>query len=219
MSKPSLTAQIADLPAVVREAITAIHITLDPTVRAGLSISLYNVTTGLEAGQQLPPCRLGPDGGLQITVDTDALPSGVAMSATVRHADINLMLDPLADIEDQIRGLWDSGLCGTLDAVRRAPSGDEAPRWTVKTWAGGETERTAFLRRVDVLTHGSDTEKALVEAGSLIRLAAWRRDTAILTADTVAEKKNRTRIAELLGGNRQTVYNVLARHTDSERVK
>lgn len=86
----------------------------------------------------------------RISVDTEHLPRrclGVSVAGWTRWPDLERDLDALAEVEEQIRDLYATGLLGTLDAARFTPLTDptQPPRWTVKTHAGSQAERSAWL--------------------------------------------------------------------------
>jgi hypothetical protein len=117
--------------------VSSLHIESDgPRYRVSLSIALY--------GQGTAPTTTH---GHRVSVDTENLPKGVSVTGWSRWPDLQRELDPLDEVEEQIRSLSASGLLGTLDAARFTPLSDpdQPPRWTVTTHAGSQAERDAWL--------------------------------------------------------------------------
>jgi hypothetical protein len=68
------------------------------------------------------------------------LPAGVELQGFARWPEQELLLDWRTPALDQIKALDQSGLCGRLDWFEPRPDA-----WTVKTHAGSDQERRAWL--------------------------------------------------------------------------
>jgi hypothetical protein len=133
----TLTDIINDLEPVVRNAVSGLHIEpAGPRYHVSLSIALYTQGTAPSATREH-----------RISVDTEHLPDGVSVAGWTRWPNLERDLDPFAQVEEQIRDLSATGLLGTLDAARFTPLSDPdlPPRWNVKTHAGSQAERSAWL--------------------------------------------------------------------------
>lgn len=92
-----------------------------------------------------------PYRGRVATVDTDDLPAGVTFAGFERWPDIERAIATEPDMWEQIRELNASGVLGRLDAARfdyGAPAvqaGYAPVSWTIKTHAGSQRERQAWV--------------------------------------------------------------------------
>lgn len=125
MSQRSLADHVAASPPEMQRAISSIWI----GEAAGRWIARASISTFLS------------DPGLD-----PVLPDGVSRAAIHRHPDVEWDLDPTMSVEIQIRTLHATGMLGSLDAARYNGS-DCAPSWVVKTHAGTQAERTAWMLR------------------------------------------------------------------------
>lgn len=84
------------------------------------------------------------------------LPPGVGLTARVRWPDQRRPLSMDVPIDQQIRDLHASGLVGSLDAARfqEVSGGRRAIRWLVKTHAGSDAERFAWLKSLSAAGYG-----------------------------------------------------------------
>jgi hypothetical protein len=82
-----------------------------------------------------------------ITADLRDLPPGVAATVAERWPEMVVELDLAPPPESQIRDLDASGLVVRVPVVRYEVSATETTRaWVVKTHAGSDAERAAWLR-------------------------------------------------------------------------
>jgi hypothetical protein len=134
MSAGTLAGILAELPASWRQRVSAITLETDDGVmwRARLLYAMWTEGPGL--------ADVGP---YTVSVDRNALPAGVTVRVAQRVPDTVHPLGPLSadGIKRAIEQLTASGLVGGLDWSRR-PSG----AWLIKTHAGSDAERRAWVR-------------------------------------------------------------------------
>ena len=82
---------------------------------------------------------IGTGRGCYATVDDAALPDGVTLGGVERWPDSRYVIDGGGTPDDAIRALDADRLVGALDWTRIGS------RWIVKTHAGSQRERTAWL--------------------------------------------------------------------------
>lgn len=145
----TLTEIVAGMEPPLRAALAAIRVDCDGAgAEARLSISLFR-----------PPSPAGSVSGYAVTIDTASLPAGVSLTGWERWPDIVRTISMATPMAAQIAALDASGLVGTLDAARFVPvhaadvaaGHHPAARWIVKTHAGSDAERLAWMR---TLPHG-----------------------------------------------------------------
>lgn len=140
---PQLLAEIvAAVPEMLRGAISTLWV--EPRPSGGWQVRL---TYALPVAAY--PGEITGTRQHQIAVDDRDLPLGVHVTDRARYPDsVHPLLvwgdDPRPHIDHQIRQLSANGTLGSLDAsIHHAPDGDQ---WCVKTHAGSDAERAAWLR-------------------------------------------------------------------------
>lgn len=135
---------VADLEPRLRDTLSSLAIAFDgERASVTLSFALYG-----------PPGTFGRAGPYQVTVDTANMPEGVSLAGWERYPDQQRPVTLDVPIPDQIAALEDAGMVGSLDAARfdggsdAVRAGYPATRWIVKTHAGSQNERMAWLRSV-----------------------------------------------------------------------
>jgi len=83
-----------------------------------------------------------PEHIADVDLDFLDLPEGITVSGWTRYPDIERAVMPV-DVEGQIREVEESGLLGHLDVSRYEVEG--RAWWIVKTHAGSDAERAAWL--------------------------------------------------------------------------
>lgn len=145
MQARTLTEIVKELEPLLRERLTSMRVTVDGgQAVATLSILLFG-----------PPGAFGQAGPYQITANLDGLPAGVQAAGWERFPDQRRVVRMDVPISDQIAELDASGLVGGLDAARYQynlsdanAAGVAALSWTIKTHAGSQQERTAWLMSI-----------------------------------------------------------------------
>lgn len=129
---------VEGIPERLRSRIAALWI--EPDGRGGWQVRIsYSQMVSPYPGEQ---AAAGP---YAICADLDDLPAGVEARARTRYPDSVHALDvwgenPAPHLAHQIRALEDSALLGGLDAH------DHGGRWLIKTHAGSDAERAAWIR-------------------------------------------------------------------------
>ena len=140
----SVAAIIQELPGTYRERLSAF--TIERRGGRWYAILTYALVVPTNAGTEAGPYA--------ITVESRDLPPGITLSGHVRVADsIHALvlrwqerIDPQAEVHAMLRAVHKSGVVGALDIARFDSGG--APHWIVKTHAGSDAERAAWLRSI-----------------------------------------------------------------------
>jgi hypothetical protein len=133
---------IAAIPDALRARIGALWI--EPAPGGGWQARLsYSLMVSAYPGEEV---EAGP---YRIGADLEDLPAGVSATARVRYPDSTHPLDvwgddPAPHVQHQIQQLQQSGLLGNLDWH------DHGGCWLVKTHAGSDVERVAWVRSLSV---------------------------------------------------------------------
>lgn len=90
----------------------------------------------------------------EVTIDTDDLPSGVGVTGFGRYPDQIRIIPLIEPLVDQLAAVERSGIAGHLDVARFDADAPTYPHWHVKTHAGSQAERTAWLESLPVAITG-----------------------------------------------------------------
>ncbi|MGI8403715.1 MAG: hypothetical protein ACR2OE_02905 [Thermomicrobiales bacterium] len=90
----------------------------------------------------------------EVTIDTGDLPAGVGVAGFGRYPDQVRIISLIEPLSDQLAAVEESGIAGHLDVARFDADAPTYPHWHVKTHAGSQAERVAWVESLPAAITG-----------------------------------------------------------------